>query len=99
MYGPNEDKPQFYNILKQKYLECENDFIILCGDRNLILNPAVDMNNYIHINNPRARQEVLKLLEEDNFVDAWRLMHENEKGHTWSRGNPIQKQARLDFFQ
>ena len=49
-------------------------------------------------NNPRARQEVLKLLEEDDFVDAWRVMHENEKGYTWSRRNPVRKQARLDFF-
>ena len=25
-------------------------------------------------------------------------MHENDKGYTWSRRNPVRKQARLDFF-
>ena len=25
-------------------------------------------------------------------------MHENEKGYTWSRRNPVRKQVRLDFF-
>ena len=70
MYGPNEDKPQFYNMLKQKYLEFENANVIMCGDWNLVLNLTIDTNNYAPINNSRARQEVLKLLEEDDFVDA-----------------------------
>ena len=25
-------------------------------------------------------------------------MHENDKGYTWSRRNPVRKQSRLDFF-
>ena len=82
LYGSNEDKPQFDNRLKQKYLEFQNDYVIMCGDWNLVLNPTIDTNNYACIHNPRARQEVLKLLEEDNFVDTWRVMHENEKGYT-----------------
>lgn len=98
LYGPNEDKPQFYNNLKQKYQEFSNEYVIICGDWNLVLDPDIDTNNYLHINNPRARLEVLKLLNEDNFIDVWRVMHDNEKGFTWSRKNPVRKQARLDFF-
>lgn len=97
LYGPNEDNPQFYSNLKQKYSEFENEFVIICGDWNLVINPELDTNNYLHINNPKARQEVIKLFEDD-FLDIWRLMHENDKIFTWSRRNPIRKQARLDFF-
>ena len=41
---------------------------------------------------------MLKLIDEDNFIDAWRVYHEHEKGFTGSRRNPVRKQARLDFF-
>ena len=49
----------------------------------------------MHINNPRARTEVLKFIEEDNFIDV--NLHD-EKGFTWRKLNPVKKQARLDFF-
>lgn len=98
LYGPNEDKPQFYNNIRQTYSEFGNDYKVLCGDWNLVLNPDLDTYNYMHINNPRARQEVLKTIEEDNLIDIWRVFHEEEKGFTWSRKNPVRKQARLDFF-
>ena len=98
LYGPNEDKPQFFNNIRQKLVHYENDLTILCGDWNLVINPDIDTYNYLHINNPSARQTVLKFKEEDNFVDIWRVFHENEKGFTWSRRNPVRKQARLDFY-
>ena len=68
LYGPNEDNPQFYNNLRQKYLEFENDYSLWCGDWNLVVNPDLDTNNYLHVNNPRARQAVLNIIEEENFT-------------------------------
>ena len=76
----------------------ENDNVIICGDWNLILDFEKDCYNYLHINNPRARNMVLSLMEEENFVDVWRLMNENTKKYTWRRLNPTKKQARLDYF-
>lgn len=98
LYGPNDDNPQFYKTLRQNFLEFENEYVILCGDWNLVINPELDTNNYLHVNNPRARQVVLDIIEEDNFMDIRRVFHENEKGFTWSRRNPTRKQARLDYF-
>ena len=40
----------------------------MCGDWNLVINPDLDTNNYLQINNPRARQEVLNLIEEEGFL-------------------------------
>ena len=75
-----------------------NERIILCGDWNLVLNPDLDTNNYLHINNPRARQEVLNIIEEDEFLDTYRVLHEEKREYTWCRRNPVRKQSRLDFF-
>lgn len=98
IYGPNEDKPQFYRDLKQKLLDFNNEKIIICGDWNIIINPELDSENYKHINNPKARDVVLSFVEEDNYIDVWRMLNENKKGFTWRRINPDRKQARLDYF-
>ena len=98
LYGPNEDNPQFYENLIKKIAEFENDNVIVCGDWNLVINPEIDSHNYLHINNPKARQIVLNLLEEENFIDAWRVMNEDSRKYTWRRLNPQKKQARLDFY-
>ena len=56
LYGPNEDKPQFFYNIRQKLVHYESDLTILCGDWNLVTNPDIDTYNYLHINNPRAKQ-------------------------------------------
>ena len=71
----------------------------MCGDWNLVINPDLDTNNYLHINNPRTRNEILdNIIEEDGFLDIYRILHEEKRDYTWSRRNPVKKQARLDFF-
>ena len=37
LYGPNKHK--FYKEIRQKYESFDNDNIIMCGDRNLVINP------------------------------------------------------------
>ena len=97
VYGPNQDNPNFYVTLLNKIAEFENDQIILCGDWNFILDPQMDCENYLHINNPNARKVILNYIEEENLIDIWRVMNENSKKYTWRRINPMRKQARLDF--
>ena len=99
LYGPNNYKPNFYKELRRKYNSLNNDNVIMCGDWNLVINPDLDTNNYLHINNPRARNEILdNIIEEDGFLDIYRILHEEKREYTWSRRNPVRKQARLDFF-
>ena len=88
IYGPNEDKPQFYNNLKQKIDELGNDNVIICGDWNLVIDPNVDTENYKSINNPNARSVVVSFLDELEYMDAWRLLNEDKKGFTWRRLQP-----------
>ena len=45
--------------------------MIICGDWNFALDFDKDTSNYLHINNPRARQTVLNFIEENNFIESW----------------------------
>ena len=66
-----------------------------CTDSHFALN--IDTENYLHINNTRARTKVLKFIGEDNFIDVYRNLHD-EKGFTWRKLNPMKPQTRVDFF-
>ena len=98
IYEPNEDNPNFYEYSIKNIADFENENVIVCGDWNLILDTEKDCDNHLHINNPKARRVVLTLVEEENFVDVWRLMNEDSRKYTWRRLNPTKKQARLDYF-
>lgn len=97
IYGPNTDSPAFFQHLGSVIESCNLDYILLCGDFNLILDPVKDCKHYININNPKARDEVLKLINDNKLVDIYRYIHPNTRRYTWRRRNPL-RQARLDFF-
>ena len=56
-----------------------------------VLKADKDYENYGHINNSRAREEWLNLLQGDNFKDPWRIMNEEIKKYTWRRLRPTKK--------
>ena len=72
LYGPNQDNPNFYQNLQRNILQLGNQKIIIVGDWNMLLDPEVDGKNYKHINNPKARLEVLKMITELNLYDNLR---------------------------
>ena len=100
IYGPNDDRPQFYKNLRKNISDFSNDNVVICGDWNLVLDPDMDTENYRHINNPNARQEVLKFIDEDQYIDIFRFIND-DKGFTWRRLNPEKKasSSRLFFGQ
>ena len=55
------------------------DFFVISGDFNLVLDPEKDYYNYRHVNNPNARREVIKRMEEFNLIDVWRVQHNDLK--------------------
>ena len=62
----------------------------MCGDWNLVINPDLDTNNCLHINNPCARQEILdNIIEDDDFYDIYRIFHDKKREYTWGRRNPV----------
>lgn len=97
IYGPNTDKPNFFVKLMESIDSFKNDDIIICGDFNLVINPDMDCDNYLQINNPIARNKLLEIIHERKLIDTFRELNPNINRYTWRRKNPI-KQARLDLF-
>ena len=61
--GPNSDNPEYYqSILGQ--IKLFNNKYVLGGDWNLVVNPNIDTYNYVNFNNLKARDEVLKIIDE-----------------------------------
>ena len=73
------------------------DHVILCGDFNLVLDPAKDTKNYLNINNPKSHSGVLDVIDSQKLIDTFRYLNPNKIRFSWRRKNPI-KQARLDYF-
>ena len=100
IYGPNEDRPQFYSNLKQNIEEFGNDRAIICGDWNLIIDPDLDCENYKHINNPKVRDVVKEFLEDFDYMDAYRLINDDKKSVYLEKIKPRKEtsQTRLFFY-
>ena len=97
IYAPNTDSPEFFSEIDNILYENNQDYTIVCGDFNLVLNPLMDARNYLNLNNPQARQTLLNTIETHNLCDIYRQKHPTIKRYTWRRTKPI-KQARLDYF-
>ena len=97
LYGPNKDSPDFTIIIRNIVNEFQNTNYIFCGDWNLVLHLDLDIYNQVNVNNPKARNVVLDLIDDFKLVDPWRCYNPNIKRFTWRQPNPL-KQSRLDFF-
>ena len=77
-----------------------NNDIMINGDWNLLLNPQIDGLNYKHVNNPNARNKVLKMITELNLYDAYREGNLEKRIYTWKRrlSPGVFQMGRLDFF-
>ena len=98
IYGPNEDSPQFYSEEVFKRIQDWNPtFSVHAGDWNIVLDSELDCKGYQNINNPRAREELIKKMEEHELLDAFREMNPGKRMFSWKRWGSL-KFARLDYF-
>ena len=97
LYGPNNDSPNFFKQISSYIDDIDNEETIICGDFNCVLKPELDYYNYKSINNPKAREIVLELMNTKYLVDPFRENNPTKKQFTWKKRNPC-KQARLDYF-
>lgn len=97
IYGPNSDKPKFFEQLENTITDFKNESYIICGDFNIVQDAELDTYNYSSINNPKARGKLLEIRHNLNLVDPFRQLFPDKKRYTWRKSNPI-KQARLDYF-
>lgn len=96
IYGPNRDSPEFY-IQLNRDIEKYGNNVILAGDFNLVLDPSIDSQNYVNVNNPNSREKVIEMMSTYNLLDCWRDINAEQIAFTWTRSNS-NKRARLDYF-
>ena len=97
IYGPNTDCPSFYHRLFNIIDRIGNASYMICGDFNLVIDPDMDYFNYKHVNNKKARETLLEIIETRQLIDPFREFFPDKKLFTWRKQRPLQ-QARLDFF-
>ena len=100
-YGPNTDEPLFFADIWRICRELRGDKdtpVIWGGDLNITLNFDIDALNYAQQNNKRATSEVQDIIVQNNLIDVYREINGERQKFTWKVGNPIRKQARLDYF-
>lgn len=97
IYGPNTDCPDFFEEVRECFLEFDNDYYILCGDFNIALNQTLDTQNYSHVNNPKAKEKLLEIMSDLCLIDYYRIFNPDKKAYTWRKRNPL-KQGRLKLY-
>ena len=76
IYGQTKIRRTFFRNIANHIEELGNDTCILCGDVNVIQDQNLDSFNYLHVNNPRAKECILSIKEEFNLVDPFRELYE-----------------------
>lgn len=99
VYGPNEDRPQFYRNLFTKIQLFDNDNKILMGDFNLALDILRDKDprgtNYGGENLKQSAIELINFLEANDMVDIWREFNPDKFRLTWHSGA---RKSQIDYI-
>lgn len=94
LYAPSSgDHPEFFEKIEKDIDKIANNYILIGGDWNVVLNPALDSSRY----RPRARKKVHDLILKYNLIDSWRELYPEKKKYTWRRFKSF-VQGRLDYF-
>ena len=96
VYYPNRDS-FFLKNLNHIIETNTQDYVLLCGELNLVLDSTKESSNYVNINNLQLCSLFKEMLMEHNLTDAFRYLHKDKIRYTWWRKNPI-RQARLDYW-
>ena len=92
-YTPNLDNPEFFSIFnKIQNLNCEQR--IIAGDFNQVLYTILDRKGGAIIQ-MKASKYINSFLNENEWVDLWRLLYEDMFQFTWHRTKPT-VMSRLD---
>lgn len=96
IYGPNEDKPEFFTMVIGHLEDLDNRNVIWGGDFNFVLDVSVDRHRSTH-NNVKSLEVVSSYTNDAELIDVWRMKHPHQKIFTWFRRRPL-AMSRIDFF-
>ena len=96
VYAPNDDSPIFFVKLWEVVESIESDHIIIAGDLNVCIDPHKDKKGG-KLQKSKATEMVGTILEENGWIDVWRMLHPEDFQFTYMRKNPL-VMTRLDYF-
>ena len=97
IYGPNTDRPDFFENLFELNNQVNCPMQIIGGDFNVTLNHEIDNFDYIAPRNVNSRRILNNLLSNFSFFDVFRNFFPDKKHFTWKKPGSS-KRARLDMF-
>lgn len=98
LYAPSSgDHPEYFEKIEKDIDKIANNYILIGGDWNVVLNPTLDSSRYRAVNRPRARKKVYDLMLKYDLIDSWRELYPEKKKYTWRRFKSF-VQGRLDYF-
>ena len=99
IYAPNGDDPDFFRELFHTIISFQIPDIMIIGDFNIALNPALDHLDQKQYT-PKAVNIVGEFSEALDLVDVWRTRNENKKQMSWYRRKAFSTKlsgSRIDF--
>ena len=74
VYGPSDvDNPCFFTKVFEYVTNLKNEYIIVGGDWNVILNGKLDARNYqSYDNRPKSRSAIKEIMNTFQIIDIWR---------------------------
>ena len=97
LYAPNVDDSHFFVEILSEILDSVVEYKIVGGDLNILLDPKLDRRGSQNVKISKAAQQVNEFIEENEWADVWRVMHENLFQFTWKKRNPTIL-SRLDYY-
>ena len=98
IYAPNRDTPLFFErVFDTVFLESER--MIVVGDYNTVLNPALDRNQCIEKHNSQSATMIKAKMNELSLCEVWRDRNPEVRRYSWYRSmqkNCLQR-SRLDY--
>ena len=80
LYAPSSgDHPEYFEKIEKDIDKIANNYILIGGDWNVVLNHALDSSRYRAVNRPRARKKVYDLMLKYDLIDSWRRLYPEKK--------------------
>ena len=98
LYAPNSDEPMFFQKIIQEIESSESNIKLIGGDFNILLDPHIDRKAQgSKPKQTKSVQIVNSFLDQNEWVDIWRVLPSRFASVTWMRRAPL-TMSRLDYF-
>lgn len=97
VYAPNHDDEKFIQSVLSSIPNLHNHSLIMGGDFNFVLDPALDRSSAKQQNLSKSAKVIHNFLKATNVIEPWRYF--NPVGRTYSFFSPRHNSySRIDFF-